>query len=65
MTPDRDLFANFDRVRREIDELFGDVFGRTALAPHRRAGFTPSVDVSSRRMPGSAAVTTACGGLSW
>ena len=35
--PDRDLFANFDRMRREMDELFGDVFERTrSLAPPRR-----------------------------
>ena len=31
MRPDRDLFANFERMRREIDELFGDVFERTGL----------------------------------
>ena len=37
----RDLFANFDRMRREVDELFGDVFD-----PGRRRGaFSPSVDV--------------------
>ena len=27
MRPERDLFANFERMRREMDELFGDVFG--------------------------------------
>ena len=43
--PERDLFANFERMRREMDELFGGVFDRS-LAPHRRAGFTPRVDVS-------------------
>ena len=42
MTRDRDLFANFERMRREIDELFGDVFERTGL---RGRGFSPSVDV--------------------
>jgi HSP20 family protein len=37
----RDLFANFERMRREVDELFGEVFD-----PHRRrAAFSPSVDV--------------------
>ena len=25
---ERDLFANFERMRREMDELFGDVFDR-------------------------------------
>jgi HSP20 family protein len=38
-----DLFANFERMRREIDELFGDVFERTGIAPRR--GFSPRVDV--------------------
>jgi HSP20 family protein len=37
------LFAGFERMRREIDELFGDVFERqTGL---RGRGFSPSVDV--------------------
>jgi HSP20 family protein len=63
MTPDRDLFANFDRVRREIDELFGDVLGRTALAPHRRAGFTPAIDVSYQEDPPQAVVTAALPGI--
>ena len=44
MTPPRDPFANFDRMRRQIDELFGDVWSRAGLAPNRRA-FTPRVDV--------------------
>ena len=44
MPPERDLFANFERMRREIDELFGDVFDRSPIAPGRR-GFTPAVDV--------------------
>jgi HSP20 family protein len=39
---ERDLFANFERMRREIDELFGDVFERTGF---RGRGFSPSVDV--------------------
>ena len=30
--PERDIFANFDRMRREMDELFGDVFERSGLA---------------------------------
>src|SRR5829696_9259140 len=31
-------------MRREMDELFGDVFDR-GLAPRRRGGFVPAVDV--------------------
>ena len=43
MASSRDLFANFERMRREIDELFGDVFERqTGL---RGRGFSPKVDV--------------------
>ena len=45
MPSSRDPFANFDRMRRQIDELFGDVWSRAGLAPNRRA-FTPRVDVS-------------------
>jgi len=44
MPPERDLFANFERMRREMDELFGDVFERTGLAT-RGEGFAPRVDV--------------------
>ena len=43
MTPSRDLFANFERMRRDIDELFGDVFERSTGL--RGRGFQPSVDV--------------------
>jgi HSP20 family protein len=42
--PERDLFANFEWMRREMDELFGDVFDR-GLASRRRGGFSPAVDV--------------------
>src|SRR5437588_540455 len=38
-------FANFDRMRRQIDELFGDAWTRAGLAPQRRPGFRPRVDV--------------------
>ena len=44
MSPERDLFANFERMRREMDELFGDVFERTGLS-RRRGGFSPPIDV--------------------
>jgi len=43
MAPERDLFANFDRMRRDIDELFGDVFERAGFAPRR--AFSPNIDV--------------------
>lgn len=39
MTPSRDLFGNFERMQREVDELFGG-------APRRgRGGPWPAVDV--------------------
>ena len=43
MPRERDVFANFERMRREIDELFGDMFERSGVAP--RHGFSPPVDV--------------------
>ena len=43
MSPERDLFANFERMRRDIDELFGDVFERAGVTPRR--AFSPRVDV--------------------
>jgi HSP20 family protein len=58
-----DPFANFERMRREIDELFGDVFGAATLAPHRRTGFTPAVDVSYADDPPRAIVTAALPGI--
>src|SRR2546423_10097360 len=44
MSRTRDPFANFERVRRQIDELFGDAWTRAGLS-QRRAGFRPRVDV--------------------
>jgi HSP20 family protein len=44
MSRTRDPFANFDRMRRQIDELFGDAWTRAGLA-QRRTGFRPRVDV--------------------
>jgi len=63
MPRERDLFANFERMRREIDELFGDVFDRPALPSRRRAGFVPPVDVSYVEEPALAIVTAALAGI--
>jgi HSP20 family protein len=60
--PDRDLFANFDRMRREMDELFGDVFERTRMA-RGRAGFSPAVDVVYTSDPPCAVVTAEVAGV--
>ncbi len=59
---ERDLFANFDRMRREVDELFGDVFERTGLA-RRRGGFSPAVDIVYRTDPPRAIVTAELAGV--
>ena len=60
MSPNRDLFANFDRMRREIDELFGDAFERTGF---RGRGFSPSVDVFYTDDPPRAVVRVDLAGI--
>ena len=58
--PDRDLFAGFDRMRREMDELFGDVLERSFGG---RSGFMPRVDVSYAPDPPRAIVTAELAGV--
>jgi HSP20 family protein len=60
--PERDLFANFERMRRDVDELFGDVFERTGLS-RRRGGFSPAVDVAYASDPPRAIVTAELAGV--
>lgn len=60
MTHDRDLFANFERMRREIDQLFGDAFERTGF---RGPGFSPAVDVFYRDDPPRAVVRAELAGI--
>ena len=46
MARERDLLVNFERMRREMDELFGDVWGEPGWPVGRRqAAFTPRMDV--------------------
>jgi HSP20 family protein len=46
MARQRDLLLNFERVRREMDELFGDVWGEAGRWRGRaQAGFSPRIDV--------------------
>jgi HSP20 family protein len=59
---ERDLFANFERMRREMDELFGDAFDRR-LAPSRRGGFSPAVDVYYTADPPRAVVRADLAGI--
>jgi HSP20 family protein len=63
MASERDLFANFERMRREMDELFGDVLHRSGLATRKRAGFSPAVDVSYAEAPPRAIVTAELAGI--
>jgi HSP20 family protein len=58
---ERDLFANFERMRREMDELFGDVFDRRL--PSRRGGFSPAVDVYYTAEPPRAVVRADLAGI--
>ncbi len=59
---ERDLFANFDRMRREMDELFGDVFERSGLS-RRHRGQWPAVDVAYATDPPRAIVTAELAGM--
>ncbi len=59
---ERDLFANFDRMRREMDELFGDMFERTGLA-RSSTGRWPAVDVAYTSEPALAVVTADLAGI--
>jgi HSP20 family protein len=61
MSPSRDLFANFERMRRDIDELFGDVFERSTGL--RGRGFSPSVDVYYADEPPRAVVKVDLAGV--
>ncbi|HEY2741404.1 MAG TPA: Hsp20/alpha crystallin family protein [Gaiellaceae bacterium] len=61
MPLEHDPFANFERMRREIDELFGDVFERSGFAPRR--GFSPRVDVYYCGDPPKAVVNVDLAGI--
>ncbi len=43
--PERDLFANFARMRREMDQMLGSGWSRTTYVSRRSSGFSPNVDV--------------------
>lgn len=62
MSSERDLFVSFERMRREIDGLFGDVAQRAGLG-HRRAGFSPPVDVCYGDLPPRVIVSVALPGV--
>jgi len=58
---DRDLFRDFDRMRREMDELFGDVLDRRM--GRRSSGFSPAVDVYYCGDPPKAVVVADLAGI--
>jgi HSP20 family protein len=60
--PDRAFVANFERMRREMDELLGGLFERTTIAG-RREGFSPRVDVAYTSDPPRAIVTAELAGV--
>jgi HSP20 family protein len=62
VSSERDLFANFERMRREMDELFGDVFGTGPGLAHRGA-FSPVVDVYYVPDPARAVVRAELAGV--
>jgi HSP20 family protein len=43
--PQRDLFADFARMRREMDQMLGDSWSRGRYVSRRSSGFSPNVDV--------------------
>ena len=43
--PRRDLFTDFERMRREMDEFLGAFWERPMVGPRRVRGFSPKVDV--------------------
>src|SRR4051812_5101666 len=64
MTRERDLFANFERMRREMDELFGDVFGAArGRVGRNHGGFSPAVDVYYTDAPPRAVVHAELAGI--
>jgi len=58
---EHDLFANFERMRREMDELFGGAVERSGLGPRR--GFSPAVDVYYHGEPPRAVVKAELAGV--
>jgi HSP20 family protein len=63
MARERDLFENFERMRREMDELFGDVFERRLGGPRPHGGFSPAVDVYYAADPPRAVVQAELAGI--
>jgi HSP20 family protein len=62
---ERDLLVNFERMRREMDELFGSAWGSGGrLAARPQTGFSPRVDVYYCGEPTKAIVKVDLAGVS-
>ncbi|HVW47975.1 MAG TPA: Hsp20/alpha crystallin family protein [Solirubrobacterales bacterium] len=59
----RDLFADFARMRQEMDQLMGDSWGRTRYVSRRASGFSPNVDVYYVDQPQRAVVKVDLAGI--
>ncbi len=65
MARDRDLLVNVERMRREMDELFGSVWGAGGpLSRRPQTGFSPRVDVYYCGEPPKAIVKVDLAGVS-
>ena len=65
MARQRDFLVNFERMRREMDELFGEVWGERGWHPaHAQSRFTPRVDVYYCGEPPKAVVKADLAGVS-
>jgi HSP20 family protein len=62
--PQRDLFADFARMRREMDSMLGDSWGRARYVSRRTSGFSPNVDVYYCGEPQRAVVKVDLSGVS-
>ena len=65
MARERDPLVNFERMRREMDELFGNVWGGAGrFGGRRQPGFSPRVDVYYCGQPPKAIVKVDLAGVS-
>lgn len=60
---EKDLFENFARMRREMDEMLGGTWGRATYISRRASGFSPSVDVYYANDPERAVVKCELAGI--
>jgi HSP20 family protein len=63
MPGEHDKFTKFERMRREIDDLFDDVWERAGFPRRQRAGFRPRVDVYYAGDPTRAVVKADLAGI--